>query len=133
MHAVSKALLIGSAFLLLAACARHQAPRQVGPPEAPPAGLINMDAAVLPTYLGEPSLRRRESAWEIWQYAAPECLLYVFLFGPDGGQTVRHVDARDRQREPFDVPTCVRRVGIAAYSRPEAETIMRQFRRSFFP
>ncbi|MCF4166859.1 hypothetical protein L2U69_14495 [Zavarzinia compransoris] len=133
MSASSKALLIGSAFLLLAACARHGAPRQDGPPAPPPGGLINMDADALPTYLGEPSLRRRESAWEIWQYAAPECLLYVFLFGPDGGQTVRHVDARDRQREPYDVATCVRRVGVAAYSRPEAVNIMRQFRRSFFP
>jgi len=98
---------------MLAACAdTGQTARPVA--SLPPGGLLGQAGTALTPYLGEPSLKRSEPPAEIWQYATPDCLLFLFLYRESQGMTVKHLDARDRQRKPVDVDTCARKVATAA-------------------
>lgn len=96
-------------------------------------GLIGMKEAEVPHYIGPPSIRRREPPAEIWQYTAPECLLYLFLYEEATGPAVRHVEARDRQRKPVDVRRCAERMAAAAYGRQTLQDGRSQIRPSPYP
>ena len=107
--------------LLMAACAETPAPRfRTHAPELPPGGLIGLTGPELPLFLGTPALRRSEPPAEIWQYAARDCLLYVFLYLDDELLSVRHADARNRRGQPVDVAACAGRVGAEAAARATA-------------
>lgn len=107
-----RAASFGAALSALGACATL--PPTSGPgglDPLPPAGLIGMAGPDVPRYLGQPSLRRHEGAAEIWQYAAPDCVLYLFLYRDQGRQVIRHADARNRRRQPIDVGACAQVIG----------------------
>ncbi|PWR20684.1 hypothetical protein DES42_107259 [Zavarzinia compransoris] len=97
--------------MALGACAAVPPPETAVLQPLPPSGLVGMAGSELPQYLGPPSLRRHEGAAEIWQYAAPECLLYLFLYLDQGRPVIRHAEARDRRRRPADVAGCARAIG----------------------
>ncbi len=110
---------MGAALVMLAACAdTGQAVRPVA--SLPPGGLVGQPGATLTPYLGEPSLKRSEPPAEIWQYATPDCLLFLFLYRESQGMTVKHLDARDRQRKPVDVDACARKVAAQAVQSAQA-------------
>lgn len=109
-HGFGRAAFIGAALALLAACAPPDVAGPATTVTLPQGGLMGLTAATLPTYLGQPSLKRSEPPAEIWQYAARDCLLFLFLYREDAGMTVKHLDARDRQRRPVSPELCVRRV-----------------------
>lgn len=116
-----RAVLIGTSLTLLAACAETLAPPPVtGLAPLPPGGLKGFTAAEIPGFLGEPSLKRSEPPAEIWQYAARDCLLYLFLYREDAGMTVRHWDARDRRRRPYSPDSCAARVAAEAAAKATA-------------
>ncbi len=102
-------------FLLLAACA--QAPRlvsapspapaailpppvtpppQVPIPPAPPRGeptaYLGLPEANLRAQLGTPQFMRRDGGTQMWRYDGAQCRAFFFLNGPQGAQTVLHVE-----------------------------------------
>jgi hypothetical protein len=69
--------------------------------------LIGMPAKEISSLLGKPTLRHRESPGQVWQYAADDCVLYVFLYNSRTKAAdparVRYVESRDPNtaaREP---------------------------------
>ncbi len=84
----------------------------VRPPPAPPAPpvmksrqLVGLDRGGLNSLLGKPTLLRQDASAQVWQYAAPDCVLHVFLYrdggaGPNDPYRVVYVDAvRRGQRQ----------------------------------
>lgn len=61
---------------------------------------------------GPPSLRRKETGAELWQYAGPTCIVLFYLYEDDGGLTIDHFDARARQAtaEAIDETLCIKEV-----------------------
>lgn len=59
-------------------------PEHYGPP-VEPEFLVGLDRIRLQRAIGSPSLRRRESTAEVWQYQGETCVMDVFLY-PDGAQ-----------------------------------------------
>lgn len=116
-------VLAGATLTMLAACAEDLArvPPGMMLVPLPDGGLKGATAAQLPTYLGEPSLKRSEPPAEIWQYAARDCLLFLFLYREDAGMTVRHWDARDRRRRPYAPEVCARRIAAEAAAKAAAK------------
>lgn len=65
--------------------------------------------------LGEPSLRRRDGGIEMWNYAAPECVLFFFLYPAEGGGLrVTHMEASPGGVTEAALSSCAR----AAATRP---------------
>jgi len=69
------------------------APPRLGPD---PARLAGMVPAQLTDLLGQPTLRRRERAAEVWMYSSRLCTLHLFLYpGADGSALgVKHYEMR---------------------------------------
>lgn len=113
-----RAAALAALLLLMTACAEPPLPRRRPvAPTLPPGGLVGLTGPELPLLLGTPAMRRSEPPAEIWQYAARDCLLYVFLYLGDERLTVRHVDARDRRGQATDVQACAGQVGAEAAAR----------------
>lgn len=127
------ALTLACASLLLAACetapgaraagaaseatgtrAMFAGPRRSGPvPEL--AELMGAGPERLDALLGAPTLRRKDIGAELWQYAAPECTLLLFLYpGASGAYAVAHVAASPNAASDAALKACVR----AAATRP---------------
>lgn len=119
---VPRAASLAALLILLSACAESPALRRRAAPELPPGGLVGLTGPELPLLLGTPAMRRSEPPAEIWQYAARDCLLYVFLYLEGQTLTVRHADARDRRSRPADVKACAGRVGAEAAARAAAQS-----------
>lgn len=117
-----RAAVLAALLILMAACAESpELRRRAAAPELPPGGLVGLTGPELPLLLGAPAMRRSEPPAEIWQYAARDCLLYVFLYLEERTLTVRHADARDRRGRPADVDACASRVGAEAAARATAQ------------
>ncbi|WP_120498056.1 hypothetical protein [Kiloniella sp. EL199] len=71
-----------------------------------PKQLLGIDTATLEGLLGAPSLIRKESPAEIWQYNAKNCVLDLVLYDA----VTSYVEARDDQVRPMDNRTCLRRL-----------------------
>lgn len=99
---IRKGAVALAATLALAACQTPQGPALQGGLEAgspdpagtplrrtgpvpPLAALRGASPDRLELLLGAPTLRRRDRGVELWQYAAPECTLLLFLYPPEGG------------------------------------------------
>lgn len=116
-----RAVVLAALLVLIAACAEPSAGRRrAAAPDLPPGGLVGLTGPELPLLLGTPAMRRSEPPAEIWQYAARDCLLYIFLYLDDKILTVRHADARDRRGQPAEVNACAGRVGAEAAARATA-------------
>jgi hypothetical protein len=88
-------------------------------PKAPeidddPAQLLEMSRDDLNGLLGQPSLVRRESPAEIWQYRGKDCILDVFLYADgdskDGPYKVVYSEARDRNAGTTDQRACLNKL-----------------------
>jgi len=102
-------------FLLLAACAQApriapvsspapaaippppvQSPPEVpippAPPRGEPTGYLGLPEANLRAQLGTPQLMRRDGGTQMWRYDGAQCRAFFFLYGPQGAETVRHVE-----------------------------------------
>jgi hypothetical protein len=64
--------------------------------------------------LGNPSLRRRDTGVEMWQYAAPECVLLLYLYPNEDGYRVKHLEAHPGGTSDSALDACLR----AAATRP---------------
>ena len=74
------------------------------------AGADRLDAL-----LGPPTLKREDIGAQLWQYAAPECTLLLFLYpGPGGAYTVSHIAASPKASGDAALKSCVH----AAATRP---------------
>ncbi len=71
-----------------------------------PKQLLGIDTEALKGLLGTPSLIRKESPAEIWQYNAKNCVLDLVLYDA----VTSYVEARDDQVRPMDNRTCLRRL-----------------------
>ncbi len=71
-----------------------------------PKQLLGIDTQALKELLGTPSLIRKESPAEIWQYNAKSCVLDLVLYDA----VTSYVEARDDQVRPMDNRTCLRRI-----------------------
>lgn len=78
--------------------ASPQAPEEIPPPPPEPKDFLGLTGDALSSRLGAPSLKRREPPAEVWQFAAPDCVLHVFLYpsGDDAQMRVDHIEARPR-------------------------------------
>jgi hypothetical protein len=102
-------------FLLLTACAQGprlasapssapvpilpppvQPPPDVPIPPAPPRGepsaYLGLPVANLRAMLGTPQFMRRDGGTQMWRYDGAQCRAFFFLYGPQGTETVRHVE-----------------------------------------
>ncbi|WP_052742069.1 hypothetical protein [Kiloniella litopenaei] len=71
-----------------------------------PKQLLGIDTQALKELLGTPSLIRKESPAEIWQYNAKNCVLDLVLYDA----VTSYVEARDDQVRPMDNRACLRRL-----------------------
>ena len=73
--------------------------------------LVGLDRNGLSQLLGKPTLLRRETQAEVWQYAAKNCALHVFLYRSDndGPYQVAYVTATRRSQ-----PQALQPAGTAA-------------------
>jgi len=63
--------------------------------DADPEQLIGLSVGEAAELLGRPSLVRREAPAEVWQYAARECVLHLFLYQTAlGAPEVTHFEMR---------------------------------------
>ncbi|OUS14448.1 hypothetical protein A9Q97_03850 [Rhodospirillales bacterium 47_12_T64] len=69
-----------------------------------PEKFLGIDAQQLVVLLGDPSLIRRESPAEIWQYSTKSCVLDLVLYD----SVTAYIEARDEQVRPMDSRTCLR-------------------------
>ncbi|MGP1394623.1 MAG: hypothetical protein ACTS3R_03840 [Inquilinaceae bacterium] len=67
--------------------------------------------------LGQPELRRREGAGELWQYRTAACVVDLFLYDGADGLTVTHAESRSRHTLGADAPDCLASV-VAGAARP---------------
>ncbi|MCW5731235.1 MAG: hypothetical protein KIT20_10780 [Alphaproteobacteria bacterium] len=82
-------------------------------PGPAPRGLLGMNRGEVGEMLGRPTLLRREQPSEVWQYRAPECVLFVFFFDAEDkrGALVEYVEARQRgTAQPMPEADCLRRM-----------------------
>ncbi len=107
--------------LILSACAQQSAPPTTGtvtsgagniaepeetsatatapamPKNKPPniSQLLGLAAVETIQLLGEPALKRRETAAQIWRYGGEDCQLYLFFYAPkkDAAYQIRHLEA----------------------------------------
>jgi len=78
-------------------------------PEVVP--LMGMDVVQVVRVLGRPQQLRRDPPAEVWQYASPHCLLYVFFYPRRGAKDwrVQYVEGRDRETiAPVGTGDCLR-------------------------
>ncbi len=83
--------------------------------------LMGTDAVQVESYFGSPSLRRAEQASEVWQYATDACVLFVFFYPDEAGETrvsyVTSSGSHQNQATPGD-QACVEAVTRAAANAP---------------
>ncbi len=70
------------------------APKPYVAVDADPERLIGLTVGEAAKLLGRPALVRREPPAEVWQYAASECVLHLFLYEREGGAAVTHFEMR---------------------------------------
>jgi hypothetical protein len=94
----------------LVACAQTEPPSDEVMPPAPAvsaAELIGISAEDLDRKLGQPSLLRRESPAEVWQYRNGTCVLDLFVYEEAGRRRVVHLEARDSGARPMPSDECL--------------------------
>ncbi len=64
-------------------------------PPVSPDRLIGLAADDILKLFGAPSLKRRESPAELWQYAAQACVMDLYLYADGDMQRVSYVTLRD--------------------------------------
>lgn len=81
------------------------APRAIAPAiDDDPTRMVGMDGLELERTLGPPSLKRVDTPAEVWQYAAPDCVMDVFLYKDDRPLAPHRVTYYEfRQRGPAEV------------------------------
>jgi hypothetical protein len=68
---------------------------EAAPRIASPDQIVGLSDGEVTGLFGTPSLLRREDAAQVWQYAANDCVLLVFLYEEgQGAPRVRHAEAR---------------------------------------
>lgn len=78
-------------------------PRGLAPQE-----LVGRQASDLRRLLGEPDLIRREVGAEVWQYPAPGCVLFLYLYdNGKGAREVTYLEARAKTRGPVPTAACI--------------------------
>ena len=97
---------LAAACIVLAACAAPggtaaRAPggmpdgAEAAPRIASPDQIVGLSDGEVAGLFGTPSLLRREEAAQVWQYAASDCVLLVFLYDQGPGEAHgRHAEAR---------------------------------------
>jgi len=86
------------------------APRKPKPkPIYAPSRLNGLSGNDVGALLGPPSFKRHDSPAQVWQYGGDDCLLDVFLYGKDGGETltVAHSEARSRDGAEMKQKDCM--------------------------
>ena len=86
------------------------APTAPAPVDSDPEKLRGMDPVRLTGLLGRPTFLRRDAPAELWQYRHESCVLDLFLYPgtePGGGLSVRHFEARSRNRSPTSPRACL--------------------------
>jgi hypothetical protein len=84
----------------------------LAPVDDDPEKLRGMDPARLTGLLGRPAFLRRDAPAELWQYRHQSCVLDLFLYpgtepGGGSGLSVRHFEARSRNRSPTSPRACL--------------------------
>ena len=85
-------------------------PSAAPPIDDDPERLIGLDAAGLSDILGPPTLLRRDAPAEVWQYAAQDCVMDVYLYtapGDPGDHRVTYYEMRDSRSAPVDGRRCL--------------------------
>ena len=113
-----------STALLLAACASRPTPPVQQPPiPRPPeptvqrSDLIGLSVQDLGSRFGQPSFQVREGPGVKLQWAAPACVLDVYLYPPQSGagvERVTYVEARRPSGDPADQASCIAALDAAA-------------------
>ena len=111
--------------VLLAACAQQQAPRpgptappvQPGPrpavpippspPRGEPADFLNLPQANVRAMLGAPQFTRQDGATQMWRYDGAQCRAFIFFYGAQGSETVRHVETLPAGATSAADPLCL--------------------------
>jgi hypothetical protein len=71
---------------------------------------IGQGPQFLDDLFGAPSLRRKESGAEMWQYTGPTCVVLFYLYEEAGSLTIDHFDTRLRKvsGQPSDTSLCLK-------------------------
>ncbi|HXH00189.1 MAG TPA: hypothetical protein VNI79_07235 [Sphingomicrobium sp.] len=106
-------LLIPVTALLLSACGSNPKPplaQPIAPEPRERGALIGLNASELIARFGTPRLQIREGVGTKIQFAAPGCVLDVYLYPPGSGPglaTATHVDTRNRDGRSTDQASCI--------------------------
>jgi hypothetical protein len=108
---------------VIASAPRPSVPRPAVPiPQTPPAGepvdFINLPPANLRGLLGQPHFVRQDGGTEMWRYDGASCRAFFFLQGPDGSETVRHVETLPAGAASAADPLCLNALRAAAARKP---------------
>ncbi|MGH6946034.1 MAG: hypothetical protein ACREDZ_01790 [Kiloniellales bacterium] len=60
--------------------------------------LLGKSAGEILSLLGEPQLKRREAAAEVWQYRGQDCVMDLVLYRQGEASKVQYLEARDRKK-----------------------------------
>ncbi|HUL07507.1 MAG TPA: hypothetical protein VLV76_14310 [Candidatus Acidoferrum sp.] len=83
---------------------------QATPPPSDPvrsASILGLDSGAVRKLLGEPSLIRRDTPAEVWQYRTASCVLDVVLYDQASGPRVVYTEARTPAAEPTQAGPCL--------------------------
>jgi hypothetical protein len=69
-----------------------EVPIPPAPPRGEPSGYLGLPQANLRAQLGTPQFMRRDGGTQMWRYDGAQCRAFFFLYGPQGAETVRHVE-----------------------------------------
>jgi hypothetical protein len=117
-----------SLLVLLAACAQQQkaapvpasvvprparpvpgpaVPIPPSPPRGEPADFLNLPQANVRAMLGAPQFTRQDGATEMWRYDGAQCRAFIFFYGAQGSETVRHVETLPAGATSAADPLCL--------------------------
>lgn len=87
---------------------------QAKPAPAPlptPDRLIGKSDKEINQLYGKPSLKRRETGAQFWQYSDPGCLMDLYFYNDGGTQRVSYVNLRDPVTGRAGASTCQEKLG----------------------
>jgi len=88
------------------------------PPVGEPTAYLNLPPANLRGLLGQPQFVRQDGGSEMWRYDGASCRAFFFFQGPNGSQTVRHVETLPAGAASGADPLCLSALRSAAVARP---------------
>ena len=105
---------IASAASLPAPPSSNSEPRRLGvSPPAAAATLQGREPEAVISALGEPALRRREGAAEVWLYQAPDCRLDLVFYPEDARLVLAHAAARSFGARRLTESACIATIARA--------------------